>query len=89
MPQGEVFRVASLKSDQLALCGIQNGGVFLATRAHIFVNAFHLREWIVVQSGSVEDRFPTMQQHPKLGAPVTDVIIANDVVSDERRNARE
>jgi hypothetical protein len=48
-----------------------------------FVNPLHLSQWVGIESVAVENRFPTVDQHPELRAPVADVIVAHGFVADE------
>ena len=89
LPEGEIFGVPGLEMDEFGAGGGEGGGVFLATSGDEFVEAFHFAEGIDGELVWLEFGFPADEEHPELGSPVSDVVIADDAVADERGDAGE
>ena len=89
LPDGEVFRIAGLEFDQLVLAGFEHGGIGLGGGVHLAVDADQLGDRIGFERGGIEQGFPAVEDHAELGAPVADVVVADDLVAEEPRDAAE
>ena len=78
VPEGEVFGVAGLQFDQFAAYGVEDGGIGFSGSVGGFVDPLEFFERIGGERGGIEEVFITPDQFAELGAPVADVIIADD-----------
>ena len=89
LPDREVIGVAGLEFDELGFARIEHGRVFLGGGVDHAIDADQFGDRGGFQSGLVEEVVPAVNDHAELGAPVADVIVRDDVESEETRNARK
>ncbi|EEF61635.1 hypothetical protein Cflav_PD4675 [Pedosphaera parvula Ellin514] len=83
LPDAEVFLVAVLQFDQFLASLFQNSRIFLAGRINCLVKSFHLTNGIGEQVFCIELRLPPHQQLTELCAPVANMIVRDDLVTEE------
>ena len=84
-----VFGVALLEFDELVAAGVEDGRIGLGLGVDGFVEAEEFGDGVGVEGGGVEQGFPAVEDHAKLGAPVADVVVGDDFVADEAGDAGE
>ena len=88
-PDGEILRVARLQLDEFLLRRGEHGGIRLGRCVAEFVESFELLERFGGQSGGVEVALVGPDQLAELGAPVADVVVANDFRPVESKQAAD
>ena len=87
LPDGAVFRVALLEFDQFFARGLVHGGIGLFECVDLAVKTRHLRDGIALQRGAVEEMLPAVEHLAELRAPIAEMVVGHDFVSDEPRDA--
>ena len=88
-PNREILRVAGLEFDQFLADRLSYFEVACRFFIGLLVDANQFRDRIAFERSAVEQIFPAVDHHPELGAPIADVIVANDLVTEKRRDPRE
>ena len=86
IPDVDVFLVARLQLDQLLAARLANLRIICRSLVCLLVNPHDLSQWIALQSLLIQQIFPSVNDHPKLGAPVANVIIADNFMPEELRD---
>ena len=78
-----------MEFDQFLAGGIQSTRVLFAGGVDEFVKALHFGDGIAGEGGGIEVGFPAQEQFSELRAPVAQMIVGDDAVSEQARNACE
>ena len=84
-----VFLVAGLQFYQFLAAGFTHFRVLARSFVCFLVNPDNLGQRIALQRLSIQEIFPTPNDHPELCSPVADVIIANHFVPKKFSDARQ
>ena len=82
-PDAQILLVAALEFDQFLPGLLERGGIRLALRAGLFVEALHLGNGVRLQRCAIQSALPLGEQHSKLCAPIAQVIVGDDLVAQE------
>ena len=83
VPDFQVFRVPALEFHEFLTGGVPDGFHGFAGGADHFIEPLHLADGIGFQRVGLELMFPAEQQHSELCAPVADVVVGDDTVTQE------
>ena len=84
-----ILRVAGLEFDQFLAHRLPYFEVACRFFIGLLVDANQFRDRIAFERSAIEQIFPAVDHHPELGAPIADVIVANDVVAEKGGDPRE
>ena len=87
LPDGAVLRIALLEFDQFLARGLVHGGIGLLERVDLAVKAGHFRNGIARQGVAIKEMFPPVEDLAELRAPVAEMVVGDDLVSGEPRDA--
>ena len=88
-PDGVIFRVTRLQFHQFLPARLAGGRIGRGAFIGFFINADKLGNRIARKRFLVEKAFPAVNHHPKLRAPIADMVVANDFVAEELGDARK
>ena len=89
LPDGEVVRVAGLELHQFLLRQFEPRRISVTLRIDQLVEAFHLADGIALERRAIEEFLPADEQLAELRAPVADVIVRDDVMTEQTQHALE
>src|SRR5215469_1093037 len=89
VPDVRGLLVTGLQLHQFLAAGFANLRVSTCEFVCFLVNAHDLGQRIALQCSSIQQILPTPNDHAELRTPVTNMIIANHVVPEELRGARQ
>ena len=87
LPDGAVFRIALLEFDQFLARGLVHGGVGLLEGVDLAVEARHFGDRVALERGAIEEMFPTVEDLAELRAPVAEMVVGHDFVSEKACDA--
>ena len=88
-PDRKVFSVAGLEFHQFRFAYLKDGRIRVGGGIDIPIDTEKLGDRIVGERLMTEDRFPSMENHAELGAPVADMVIGDDMISEKAGDAGE
>ena len=88
-PNGDVFGIAGLEFHEFGLGLFEAGGIRIALGVDDLVEAFQFGNGIAFERRAVQGLCPADQQLAKLRAPVTNMIVRNDVMPQQPQRALE
>src|SRR4029077_12436325 len=89
VPDVDVFLVACLQFYQFLATGFPNPGIAGRQRVRLLVNADDLCQWISLKRALIQQVLPAVNYHAELSTPVADVIVADHLVPEKRRDTRQ
>ena len=89
LPDGAVLRVTLLKFDQFLARGPVHRGIGLLDRVDFAVEPRHFRHGITLQRGTIEEVLPAVKNLAELRAPIAEMIVGHDLVSEKSGDAGE
>ena len=82
-PDGEVFGIGVLEFDEFLADGLGDGFVFAFEGVNCAVEAEEFFGGVGGEAFFIEEVFPAVDDFTELGAPVANVVICDDGVSEE------
>ena len=89
LPESEIFGVAVLQQHQLAMHGRERPGILVFARGDQLVEPLHLAQRIAGERLPIQLRLPAVQEHAKLRAPVSEMVVADHRAADEAPDPAE
>src|SRR5689334_8997693 len=84
LPDVDVFSVAALQFDQLIPTNFSNSRIRRGALICFLVDPDQFGNWIALECRAIEKIFPPVNHHAELSAPITDMIVANNLMTKKR-----
>ena len=86
MPHRDILRVAGLELYEFLLRLFEPRRIRVALGVDNFVEPLQFCDGVLLQRGAIQNLFPAEQQLPELRPPIANVVVRNDLVTEQSQH---